>query len=330
MDLRDYMQFLDRGFASSKTALDLVSRIPGTPEEKHAEKEALLGRGLEKMVMPRFERIGTQFKFDLKPRLVLDFKNLNKHVVLVNGVSINLMKNQTLLNDFRKVYQPKISVLDLMIIPVFAQSESSTGVYALDSINEAVIKPVRAATNNAIASVSNAAETAFMYGAVSYGRCEEGIDDCWFMSHAKTIKERLSTSEYRGLKEFSCENGKLKKIEAARSIDGSAVPSYEFFYNSNSENVRIKVANFGWPRSLEPADCEFSYNDRTKAIKPVTSDPRCGLSTPINLNMIGYDTPVGPAFRCCSNASCVKQVQAFAQTPESSTKDNKNSTKTVR
>ena len=90
------------------------------------------------------------------------------------------------------------------------------------------------------------------------------------------------------------------------------MPAYEFFYTAGSDDVKIKVQNYGYDQE-DKANCEFTYNDKTKAIQTTESskNDKCRLWERTNLNTIGYSTPVGPAFRCCQKKSCEESVVKF-------------------
>lgn len=321
--LNDFLFHLQAKINNSKDVSEMVSHIPGTLDQKSSFVKTVRDKKLAQEKLPKAEVHGTKLEINLTPKLVIDFAQLEKLVLVVNGKTLDLKKDKDWMGQFNKAYHPEVSWMSAIIEKAyaeeireltFAQKAAFYKLYALDALDQNVAKPMGELATKAISKASDIAGTIYVYSVGTYIRCAEGIDDCVFFSHSGTIAERLTEGEYQGLGEFQCENGKLKKIQALqkRSGDKKNMPSYEFFYTAGSDDVKVKVQNYGYDQDRK-ANCEFTYNDKTKAIQANenSKNDRCMLWERTNLNTIGYDTPVGPAFRCCQKKSCEEKVAKF-------------------
>lgn len=183
----------------------------------------------------------------------------------------------------------------------------------LSELDQEVLTPMAEMAKQGIGEAIKAAQSAYYYSVGTYMRCAEGIDNCPGFPYAGAIIERLTEGYYRGLNEFQCEGGKLKKIQALQDSFGKQenLPLYTFFHTPNGDDVRVEVQNFG--HGEKKPNCEMVYNDKTKSVQltenPINKD--CHLWERQNLNTLGYDTPTGPAYRCCQNRFCEKRVLKF-------------------
>ncbi len=273
---------------------------------------------------PHVTRKGAVLEFDLKPALKIDYAQLGKLKIKVNGIVIDLRTSKDLIADFNRAYRPKVSAYTLMLSEAYAE-ESSVGIAmsgaaanasfaaleVLDSVDRDVVKPAGELLKNGVRATVNAAQNVYVYGFAKYIRCKEGMDNCPFFDHASTIAERLGPEGYfHGIKEFKCENGKLMEFEALESSNDKKLPSYSLKYSKNSSDIHVFVKNYG--HGTEKSNCEYIYNEKSLDLKVVTKDKSiCQVFERTGLNTIGYDTLIQNVYRCCVKKSCEEKVLAF-------------------
>ncbi len=320
-NLNDYLFHLKVKLNNSKTLGELVTQIPGTLEEKSKFVKDLREKHLADQAVPTAKVIGSQLEINLKPKLIIDFAQLQNLIVIVNGKTLDLKTNKDWMEEFNKAYHPNLS-WRFFLETSYAEDLSPTQqaenskLYPLNTSDQNIVTQTKKLAANAWAKASDAAGIVFLYSLQTYIRCKEGINDCPFFSQSDVIIERLSGDDYLGLKEFQCENGKLKKIQALETEKGEKkLPLYEFFYLSGSDEVKIKVENYEESNGFKKGTCYFIYNKKTHDVKiqPASTIERCGFSGPEGLTKIGLSTPVSQAFLCCHEKSCEEKVLKFKE-----------------
>jgi hypothetical protein len=318
--LNDFLFHLKTRINNSRDLGQLVSRMPGTLEQKTAFAKQVRENKLANQAPPKAQINGTKLEIDLTPKLIIDFAQLDKLILTVNGKKLDLRANKDWMGQFNSAYRPGISWLDLFLRKSYAseltvdQQKELAKLHPLESLDQKVASPLEQFMDKAVQKTSDVAGTIYAASVGTYLRCSIGIDECTFFSDAGVIIEKLSEGEYRGLSEFTCEDGKLKKIQALETKDGGRkkISSYEFTYAAGNDEVKVSVKDFGINPERK-ANCDFLYNSKTKEIRgdDAKNSDKCQIWERSNLRTIAYDTPLDAAFRCCQKKSCDRKVSKF-------------------
>ncbi len=109
--LNDFLFHLQAKINNSRDVSEMVSHIPGTFEQKSTFVKLMREKKQAQEKLPRAEIQGTRLEINLTPKLVIDFAQLEKLVLVVNGKTLDLRKDKDWMGQFNKAYHPEVSGL---------------------------------------------------------------------------------------------------------------------------------------------------------------------------------------------------------------------------
>jgi hypothetical protein len=113
--LNDFLFHLKNQINNSRDIGQLVSKTPGTLAQKTAFAKQVRESKIANQVPPKAQIRGTKLEIDLKPKLVIDFAQLDKLVLTVNGKKLDLRTSKDWVGQFNSAYRPTISWIELLI-----------------------------------------------------------------------------------------------------------------------------------------------------------------------------------------------------------------------